>query len=77
MTPILTNEAIVMPEPSNQKPSSPDASSSSSGHRSPQRTSTTENPAVPQPLRDHGQDSLREAAPDQSPSAEVFAVYGV
>jgi len=77
MTPILTNEAIAMPEPPNQKAFSPDQSSPSSGHRSPQRASTTENPALPQPLRDHGQDKLREAARDQAPSAEVFAVYGV
>jgi thymidylate synthase ThyX len=77
MTPIVTNEAIAMPEPPNQKAFSPDPSSPSSGHRSPQRASTTENPAVPRPLPDQGQDKLREAARDQAPSAEVFAVYGV
>jgi thymidylate synthase ThyX len=77
MTPIVTNEAIAMPEPPNQKAFSPDPSSPSSGHRSPQRASTTENPAVPQPLPDQGQDKLREAARDQASSAEVFAVYGV
>jgi thymidylate synthase ThyX len=77
MTPILTNEAIAMPEPPNQKAFSPDPSSPSSGHRSPQRASTTANPALPQPLPDHGQDKLREAAREQAPSAEVFAVYGV
>jgi thymidylate synthase ThyX len=66
-----------MPEPPNQKAFSPDPSSPSSGHRSPQRASTTENPAVPRPLPDQGQDKLREAARDQAPSAEVFAVYGV
>jgi thymidylate synthase ThyX len=77
MTPIVTDEAIAMPEPPNQKAFSPDPSSPSSGHRSPQRASTTENPAVPRPLPDQGQDKLREAARDQAPSAEVFAVYGV
>jgi thymidylate synthase ThyX len=77
MTPIVTNEAIAMPEPPNQKAFSPDPSSPSSGHRSPQRASTTENPAVPRPLPDQGQDKVREAARDQAPSAEVFAVYGV
>jgi thymidylate synthase ThyX len=77
MTPIVTDEAIAMPEPPNQKAFSPDPSSPSSGHRSPQRASTTENPAVPRPLPDQGQDKVREAARDQAPSAEVFAVYGV
>jgi thymidylate synthase ThyX len=77
MTPILTNEAIAMPEPSNPKPSSSDQSSASAGHRSPQRASATENPAAGQTLGERGHDNLREAARDQAPSTEVFAVYGV
>ena len=63
--PTVTNEVITMPEPSNQKPSPSDSSSVGSGRRSPQRASAVENPApadMPQP---------------ETPSTEVFAVYGV
>ena len=59
------NDVIAMPEPSNQKSSQSDAASAGSGHRSPQRASAAEHPAV-----------VQESQPD-APSTEVFAVYGV
>src|ERR1700689_2150727 len=65
MTPIATNEAITMPEPSNQKSATPDTALAGSGHRSTQRASDAERPAASENLQ-----------PDQ-PSTEVFAVYGV
>ena len=64
MTPILTNEVIAMPEPSNQK-SSTDSALSSAGHRSTLRASSAENPVAPEDLQ------------PEEPSTEVFAVYGV
>jgi thymidylate synthase ThyX len=76
MTPTVTNEAIAMPEPSNLKSTSADKSSSSPGHRSAQRASATESLPGQEP-RDGEHDPLREAAPDQAPCTDVFAVYGV
>src|SRR5271156_754684 len=60
----VTNEVIVMPEPSNKNSSTSDSASSGSGHRSTQRASAAEGPAA---------EELRSGAP----STEVFAVYGV
>jgi thymidylate synthase ThyX len=63
------NEVITMPEPSNQKSSTPDSPSAGSGHRSTQRASAGESSAAPEkPAAD---------APAIAPSTEVFAVYGV
>jgi thymidylate synthase ThyX len=76
MTPTVTNEVIAMPEPSNQKSTSADKSSSGPGHRSAQRASFIEN-SQGQELRDGEHDKLRDPARDESPSTEVFAVYGV
>jgi len=64
MTPIVTNEAITMPESSNQK-SSTDSALSSSGHRSTLRAPAVEHSAI------------AEQSPSGPPSTEVFAVYGV
>jgi thymidylate synthase ThyX len=68
MSQTAANEVIAMPEPSNQKSSSPDSASSGSGHRSSHRASAADGPAAEEP---------RPAAPSAAPSTEVFAVYGV
>ena len=69
MPPIVTNDVITMPEPSNHKSSPSDSVSASSGHRSPQRASAAEHPPV--------SEKLAPDAPATLPSTEVFAVYGV
>jgi thymidylate synthase ThyX len=61
----VTNEVIVMPDPSNRHSAATDAGPGSSGHRSTQRASTAE-PVVPV-----------EKASSDTPSTEVFAVFGV
>jgi thymidylate synthase ThyX len=61
----LANEVIAMPEPSNQKSSTSDSVSASAGHRSPQRASAAEAPSAAEKLQ------------PETPSTEVFAVYGV
>ena len=45
------------------------------GHRSPQRPSAAESPAVP--LREDLLDAARDHSRDHAPATEVFAVYGV
>jgi thymidylate synthase ThyX len=65
MSQTVTNEVITLPEPSDQKSSSPDSMSSGSGHRSPQRASVTESSVA------------AEKPKPEAPSTEVFAVYGV
>src|ERR1700733_4251276 len=59
----LPNNVIAMPEPSTKNSSSSD--SVATGHRSPLRAADAENLAVPLKL------------PVETPSAEVYAVYGV
>jgi thymidylate synthase ThyX len=66
----VTNEVVTMPEPSNQKSSTPESASSGSGHRSPLRATT------------HADETTDNAggaprATQAEPSTEVFAVYGV
>jgi len=70
MSQIAVNEVSTMPEGSNQKSSTPDLVSSGSGHRSPLRASTAENPAVLEA-------AVVEEVQSEAPSTEVFAVYGV
>src|SRR5208283_3342767 len=65
MSQTVTNEVITLPEPSDQKSSSPDSMSPGPGHRSPQRASANENPAAP------------EKPSTEAPSTEVYAVFGV
>src|SRR5271165_6337092 len=65
MTPIVTNEVIAVPEPSNHHSSASDSVSSGSGHRSPLRASAADTPAAVEKLQ------------EEEPSTEVFAVYGV
>jgi thymidylate synthase ThyX len=66
MSQSAAEEVITMPQPSNRNsPPTSDSASAVSGHRSPQRASAAENPAVPE-----------RPQPD-APSTEVFAVYGV
>src|SRR5579863_6250281 len=65
MTPIVTNEAVAMPESPNQKLPPSDAAVTGSGHRSTERASSAE--ALP---------AADQSQPD-APSTEVFAVYGV
>ncbi len=60
----VTNEVIVMPDPSNRNSSAAEAIPGASGHRSTQRATAAE-----QPL------SI-ERASYQDPSTEVFAVFG-
>src|SRR3984893_6518529 len=60
----VTNNVIVMPEPSNKNSSPADAGSSASGHRSTQRASAAEQVA---PVE----------KPTSEPPTEVFAVFGV
>ena len=61
----VTNEVIAMPEPSNQNTPAPDSATSASGHRSTQRASAApDDPPAEKPASD-------------TPSTEVFAVYGV
>ncbi|MFZ0307281.1 MAG: FAD-dependent thymidylate synthase [Candidatus Sulfotelmatobacter sp.] len=69
MSQSAANEVITMPEPSNQKSSTSDSASAGSGHRSTQRASVAEGSFAPHELQDK--------APDDAPSTEVFAVYGV
>jgi thymidylate synthase ThyX len=59
------NEVITLPEPSNQNSSTTDSTTAVSGHRSTQRASLAETPATP------------EKPQADTPSTEVFAVYGV
>jgi thymidylate synthase ThyX len=66
MTPIAPDEVAAMPQPP-KEPSQSD--SNSSGHRSSQRASATENAAIPE--------RPQPSAPSTGPSTEVFAVYGV
>jgi thymidylate synthase ThyX len=61
----VTNEVIVMPDPSNRNSAATDAGSGGSGHRSTQRASAAE-PVAPV-----------EKASSETPSTEVFAVFGV
>jgi thymidylate synthase ThyX len=71
MTPTATEKATAMPEPSNQKSSTIETVPSSPGHRSSQRASAAESaPQAPQ-------ERLQEKTPGETPSTEVFAVYGV
>ena len=60
----MTNEVIVMPKPSPRN-SSADTASAGSGHRSPQRAPAAEQLAPP------------EQPSSDTPSTEVFAVFGV
>src|SRR5208283_2545459 len=73
MTPIVANGIVAVPESSHQKSSPPDSLSTGAGHRSPQRASATESMPSTQKL----QEEMPQAAMDQAPSTEVFAVYGV
>jgi thymidylate synthase ThyX len=77
MPPIVSNEVIAMPESSNQNSAPSDSASHGPGHRSPQRASAAENASGPQKLRDDAQEETRKDALSQTPSTEVFAVYGV
>src|SRR6202451_2880184 len=65
MTPIAPDEVAAMPQPSNEQSRS---DSNSSGHRSPQRASATENAVTEKP---------QSQTPAAAPATEVFAVYGV
>src|SRR5271157_1805957 len=65
MTPIVTNEVIAVPEPSNHHSSASDSVSSGSGHRSPLRASAADTPAAVEKLQ------------EEEPSTEVYAVFGV
>src|SRR6266496_6676787 len=60
----VTNEVIVMPDPSSRNSSPADAGSTSSGHRSAQRASAAE------------PDASAEKASSDAPSTDVFAVFG-
>ena len=71
----VTNEVITMPEPPNQNSSPSDSAPAGPAHRSPQRASAAESPAVP--LREDLLDAARDHSRDHAPSTEVFAVYGV
>ena len=73
MTPTATNEAIAMPEPSNQKSPTANSESATAGHRSPQRASSTNDSSAAQKMSGEGHD----AAALEVPSTEVFAVFGV
>ena len=75
MPQIVANEVITMPEPSNQNSSPSDSAPAGPAHRSPQRASAAESPAVP--LREDLLDAARDHSRDHAPSTEVFAVYGV
>jgi thymidylate synthase ThyX len=72
MTSTVTNDAIAMPEPPNQKSSTVNSEPSFSGHRSPQRASSTDESSVSKKVEVEGEDHAQAA-----PSTEVFAVYGV
>src|ERR1700734_685146 len=74
MTPIVTDEVIAMPEPSNEKSSSAGLPASGSGHRSTQRASSTESPTAESPT---AESPTAEVSKIAAPSTEVFAVYGV
>jgi thymidylate synthase ThyX len=63
----LTNDVSVMPEPSDKK-SANVVPISAPGHRSPQRATNAENPVIDPPA---------EKPRADSPSTEIFAVYGV
>ena len=67
----VTNEVIVMPDPSNKNSSPVGAISSSFGHRSTQRAS------VESPAPGEKQVSDSHATLPAEPSTEVFAVFGV
>ena len=85
----VTNEVIVMPDPSNRdlSPSSSttDAKSAESGHRSAQRASAAEKPAVVALGESNsagenaggGARATSANATSAEPSTEVFAVFGV
>ena len=75
MPQIVANEVITMPEPSNQNSSPSDSAPAGPAHRSPQRASAAESPAVP--LREDLLDAARDHSRDHAPSTEVFAVYCV
>src|SRR5260370_40444377 len=69
----VTNEVIVMPDPSNRNSTTTDAGSGGPGHRSTQRASATDNAgAEPSDCR-----SGQVSATSAEPSTEVFAVFGV
>src|ERR1700716_3108152 len=61
----VTNEVATMPDPSDKNSSPAESASTSSPHRSTQRASAIEGPA------------LVEKPQSEAPSTEVFAVYGV
>src|ERR1700738_1842867 len=61
----VTNEVASMPDPSDKNASPTESGSTSSPHRSTQRASAIEGPA------------LVEKTQAEAPSTEVFAVYGV
>src|SRR6202167_5981477 len=73
MTPTATNEAIAMPEPSNQKSPTANSESATAGHRSPQRASSTNDSSAAQKMSGEGHD----AAALEVPATEVCAVFGV
>jgi thymidylate synthase ThyX len=76
----VTNEVIVMPEPSNRNSSPADPNPGSSGHRSTQRASGLEStPAVQKAGTDLPEQIAGGGARATSaePSTEVFAVFGV
>src|SRR6202011_2389527 len=61
----VTNEVATMPDPSDKNASPTESASTSSPHRSTQRASAIEGPALVEKLH------------AEAPSTEVFAVYGV
>ncbi len=80
----VTNEVIVMPDPSNRNssPSSSatDAKFAESGHRSTQRASAAENPTVVALGESNSAGEIAgegARATSAEPSTEVFAVFGV
>jgi len=72
----VTNQVIVMPDPSNRNSSAADVASAGSGHRSTQRASAAEKPDA---ASDAAPGSAGESAraTSDAPSTEVFAVFGV
>jgi len=71
----VTNEVILMPEPSCKNSSQSDASTAGSGHRSTQRASSAvDKPESNSPAEIAGGGARATSA---EPSTEVFAVFGV
>jgi len=85
MSKTFANSVIVMPEPSNKNSSATDAGSGGSGHRSTQRASSSERPAVTVKagselageIAGGGARATHDSqATHPEPSTEVFAVFG-